>query len=230
MADTATLTSMIARCRRLSNQETLDQANALCTDAEITDHLNHELRQVYNALVAARGGNYYRTSTSFSTVAGTEAYNLPAGFYQLLLCVVTAGAGNRFSVPEMTDAEAYDYETGLGVVRSQYPERYQLRAGTIAFAPIPSSVVSVTLIYVPAYTALAAGGDTFDGVGGFEEAAVWRVVANMVTKDELDPSFAIGKAQEWDAQIKALAGDRDANRPQRIQRTRRHRDGWGVMP
>ena len=226
MADTATLTSMIARCRRLSNQETTDQANALCTDAEITDHLNHELRIVYNALVAARGGSYYRATYSFSTVAGTEAYALPAAFYQLLICYVTAGGGNRVPIPMMTDSEAYDYETNFGVVRSQYPERYQLRAGTIALAPIPSSVVSVSLVYVPAFTTLSSGSDTFDGVGGFYEAAVWRVVAAMQTKDELDPSFAMGKAQEWDAQIRALASDRDAGQPLRIQRVRRNRDRW----
>jgi hypothetical protein len=73
------------------------------------------------------------------------------------------------------------------------------------------------LIYTPAFVPLAAGGDTFDGVCGFEEAAVWRTVAEMIAKDQGDTGFAILRIAEWDARIARLAAQRSGE-PPRIRR------------
>lgn len=228
MADAATLLQMRTECRRLANQETIDQANALCTDAEITSRLNRNLRTVYTRLVSARSAGYYRSLYTFSTVAGTEEYALPATFMSLLAVEVVQSTTYRYPLTEITEPERIEWRN----VQSTAPLRYQLRAGFIAILPVPRTVQTINLYHVPAYTALVADGDTFDGVVGFEEAAIWRTVAEMQAKDEQDPGYAMARIAEWDERIESMARERDASRPPRIMRTRKQRRAfwpWGVM-
>ena len=217
MSDAVTLTALIAKCRRLSNQETADQANALCTDAEITERLNANLRTVYEQLEAARGSGFFRTIYTFSTVAGTSDYALPSTFMSLLGVHMEVG-GSR--VP-LTDASE-DEVAAMELATASYPARYQLRVGNLTLLPTPSAVVPMRLIYTPAFTPLVAGSDTFDGVCGFEEAAVWRTVAEMLAKDQADTGFAVLRIAEWDARIARVAGRRSGE-PPRIRRVYRRR-------
>lgn len=225
MADAVALSVLRTKCRRLSNMETIDEANAFITDAELTERLNSNLRTVYDKLVEARGAGFYRSVYSFSTVAGTQAYALPAAFLALLSVNVTPSTGQNY---DLTDAQEGEL-SGLtsGVTQGPLPTRYHLRGANIALLPTPSVVVPVALAYLPAFVELAADGDTFDGVCGFEEAAIWRTVAEMLAKDQSDPSFAIGRAVEWDARIQKMASHRDVGGPPRVER--RYRKRWGTV-
>lgn len=219
MADAVALSVLRTKCRRLSNMETIDQANAFITDAELTERLNSNLRTVYEKLVDARGANFFRSVYTFNTVAGTTAYALPGAFLALLAVNMVPSVGQVVDLVEATESEA------SALITATLPTRYQLRGANIALLPTPSTVVSVSLVYVPAFTELAADGDTFDGVCGFEEAAIWRTVAEMLAKDQSDPSFAVGRAVEWDARIAKMADHRDIGGPPRVER--RYRKRWG---
>lgn len=203
--------------------ETADQANAFITDAELTARLNANLRTVYEQLVAARGSGFYRTVYSFNTVAGTADYALPGAFMELLGVHITPSTNERWPLVEANDDEA----SVLEVATQQYPSRYQLRVGNLTLLPTPTAVVAMRLVYVPAFTALSADGDTFDGVCGFEEAAIWRTVAEMLHKDQADVSFALAKVGEWDVRIGKMAEARDATAPNRVRR--RYRMRWGIL-
>lgn len=220
MADAVTLSAMIADCRRLSDQETIDQTQALCTDADITARLNRHLHMVYRELVAARGGSYYRKTYTFNTVAGTVEYAFPADFMQLLGVTLTINGEVR-ALADATEAEVPALESA----RMQYPERYQLRQGFLALLPTPTSGVSVKLTYVPSFVSLVVGTDTFEGVAGFEQMAVQGVVIEMLAKDQQDPSLAMAERDGWMKHIRSMAPRRDAARPMRIQR--RYAQRWG---
>jgi hypothetical protein len=213
MADNVTLTELIAKCRRLSNQETADEAQALCTDLEITERLNANLRAVYEMLVAARGAGFYRTIYTFSTVEGTSDYPLPAAFLAVLGVHVTQANGRRTPIFEAQEPEVAELETATAT----YPARYQLRVNNLTFLPTPGAAFSCRLVYTPAYVNLVLGTDTFDGVLGFEEAAVWRTVAEMQSKDQADTGFAILRIAEWDARVARVAESR-VGQPPKIQR------------
>lgn len=225
MADTATLTAMILECRRLANQETTDQANALCTDAEITSRLNRNLRAVYRELVAARGAQYYRSSATLSLVAGTASYALPATLMQLIGLELVLSASQVYPLTEITEAERVVYAN----ITAQDPERYQLRGANVTLLPTPSTARTVNVYFVPSFVALASGSDTFEGVLGFEEMAIWATVGEMLAKDESDPSYALARVESWREHVRELADQRDAYRPLRIQRVRRQRARW-VLP
>lgn len=202
--------------------ETTDQANAFVTDAWLTKRLNRNLRLVYAMLVKARGSGYYRSETTFSTVAGTQLYALPAAFMEALDVRLEPSSTDKFSLVEAQDSEV----AGLESATQSWPSRYQLRADNIALLPTPSAIVSVRLVYVPAFVPLVADTDTFDGVCGFEEAAVWRTVAEMLSKDSADTAFALLRIQEWDRHIGDMAQKRAVN-PPRVNRTYRKR-WWGT--
>lgn len=224
MADAVALSVLRTKCRRLSNMETIDQANAFITDAELTERLNANLRTVYDLLVEARSAGFYRSVYSFSTVAGTQAYALPAAFMAILGARISPSTGQFYDLVDVTESEVTTYDP---VTTGALPTRYQLRGANIALLPTPSSAFTVELAYLPAFVALVADGDTFDGVCGFEEAAVWRTVAEMLAKDQVDPSFALARAAEWDARIQKMAAARDVASPPRVER--RYRKRWGVV-
>ena len=221
MADTATLANMRGRVRRAAHMETSDQANAFVTDAEINAALNAQLRVVYGKLVDARGASFFRALWSFYTVAGTTEYALPAAFHQLL------GVGLVEAVGVTALVEAQESElAALDSMSDIRPQRYHLRGAYLALLPTPSSAMPVRVPYVPAFTPLAADSDTFDGVAGFEERAIWAVVAELVAKDQRDPSFAMAQVTQWDEIISGSAPNRDAGGPPRINR--RYRQRWGI--
>lgn len=227
MADSVSMTDMIADVRRLGGFETLDQANAFATDAEIESRLNRNLRRVYNALVKARGANYFRTqmSPAITTSSGTSAYALPAAFLQLLEVSLDRGSDILEPIYEYTRAERHSYEeldTGYGG-----SFRYQLQAGNLNFVPMPRGTHTIQVWYVPAFTSIT-GAQTFDGVSGFEEWAVWLTVADLKHKDQDDPSYALGQAAWWESEVQSMARQRDAAFPARVQRTRRLRR-WGML-
>lgn len=217
MSDAVSLTTMIAECRQHSNQETADQANALCTDAEITRKLNANLRAVYEQLVAARGSGFFRTVYTFSTVKGTSDYALPAAFMGLLGVSMDVN-GSRVPLADASESEVAVME----LATSNYPCRYQLRVQNLTLLPTPTSVLSIRMVYTPAFVNLVLGTDTFDGVCGFEEAAIWRTVAEMRAKDEADTGFAVLRIAEWDARIARIAAQRSGE-PPRIRRIYRKR-------
>lgn len=222
MADGVTLATMRTRVRRAAHMETSDQANAFVTDAEIDSSLNTQLRTLYAKLVEVRGAPYFRSVWSFSTVAGTTEYALPAAFMQLL-SVHLVENGAVTALAEAQESELAKLESGLDT----HPLRYHLRGGYLALLPTPQVVRSVRAAYVPAFTTLVADSDTFDGVGGFEQLAVWSVVAELVAKDMRDPSFALTQVAKWDELVSAAAPNRDAAGPPRV--SRRYKTRWGIV-
>ena len=222
MSDSVTMASMVAEVRRLGGFETLDQANAFATDAEIESRINRNGRRVYNALVKARGANYFRTqmSPAITTSAGTSAYNLPAAFLQLLEVSLDRGGGRYEPLLEYTRPERHGYEDADFAGSGSF--RYQLQAGKLNLVPAPRGTHTIEVWYVPAYTNIT-GTQTFDGISGFEEWAIWLTVADLKHKDQDDPSYALSQAAWWESEVQALARQRDAANPPRVARTRRLR-------
>jgi hypothetical protein len=75
----------------------------------------------------------------------------------------------------------------------------------------------ITLWYVPAPTRLASGSDTFDGVSGWEEYAIWRAAAYCLAKEESDPSFALNMLAGLKKRIENLAVKRNAYGAERMR-------------
>jgi hypothetical protein len=178
MSRTVTLTTLIARVRRETDQE-YDAAVVsapFITDATITDWVNEGIAEVWQYLVT-NAPDRARTVGTISVVAGTEDYALPSGFQ--------AVRGVDYPVGDVyVDVLPYSFEERNSLVGpwpvypidGGAPFRYLVygagSAARISFRPTPTATASVRLHYVATPTALSAGADTFDGIIGLEGYAV----------------------------------------------------------
>jgi hypothetical protein len=157
-------------------------------DSVLTALANRHVPEVYDALVDAGPPEYYASTTTVTTIAGTTLYALPADFRTLL--------------------DVYAQESS-GVVRSVDA----MRNGTRSSYRAPTGVWVLEMEYVPAATLLVADGDTFDGVSGWEE-----LIANLMARDvmigrEADPSAVINSIANLQARIGSRARNRDRGHP-----------------
>jgi hypothetical protein len=188
MARTATRSEIRARARRWSGL----RSGQNWTDTELNDEIDLEVAYVYNKLVAARGAKYYESPTpsSFSSVVGTETYNLPADFFESSrLCVVVNG--REYGLDPYMDKEI---------------------DGT---RPV-NQVWSCRLYYVPVASKLTLDATTFDGINGFERLVSLRVALAVKQETEEDLSGLLTMIQLAEAEIDKLKSMRDRSGPHRM--------------
>lgn len=208
MAATATLTQMIASVRRRAN---IVSQTGFIDDAEITEELNYALSELYDLLVGVGGQPFYRTSTTANTVAGTDSYALPAAFYKMQSVDIDFGGGIVRSAKPFSEEDRNMFKYPLSGWVYQLPIYYRMQGQNLVFIPTPTGAFPFTLNYYPAFTKLASGSDTFDGVNGWEEYAVWVVAGYCKAKGDEDPGFCMSRAGQIKERIQALASNRDVN-------------------
>lgn len=185
--------------------------------ADVVRWCNKGLAELYDLLVAAKGLDWFRASTTITLVAGTTDYALHAAFYQLLGARVSGGAA-LLPFPEGQSAELRDaYVQG-----ASSPRYYQLAAANITFLPVPASG-SVILDYVPAFTDLADDGvATFDGVNGWETYGSLFAARLMSVKDSDETKVAMlgAETNAMVGRIRGLARQRDPSAAGRVKDVR----------
>lgn len=185
MARTVTLLQLRTRARELAGVE----GDPNVTDTELTFLANQHVCEVYDALVDAGPADYYASTTTVTTVAGTTLYALPADFRTLL--------------------EVYAQESNADV-RLLHPMGNGARARYRA----PAAVWSCTVEYVPTPTLLVADGDTFDGVSGWEELIANLMARDvMVKRDDNNVGVVINSIDRLQARISSRARSRDHGHP-----------------
>lgn len=225
MASAVPLTSLIQSVRRRAN---IENQSAFITDAEITEYLNAGLASLYDMLVQAGGQPWFRNSYTITTTGNTSSYALPPDFYVMQSVDCLLGNISSGGIPTITARPYMEFERN----RYKYypgwlfgtPIYYRLQGQQITFIPAPSGSFSVILNYYPTFVKLTNGDDSFDGVNGWEEYAVWKAVADCLGKDMSDPSYALGKAGELERKIVSMSELRDAGAPERM--TESDADGW----
>jgi len=228
MARTRTLTNLIADVRQHADAE---NSNTF-SDAELTEYINQGIAELYEMLVKHRGHEFYASSGSLTLVAGTETYSLPEPHMETLRVTIEANGQTVALVPySLHEREAIQ----PNATYQAQPTHYRLRAGNISLLPLTDAVYPCTLWYVPYATRLSSGSDTFDGINGWEEYAVWRAVAYCMAKEDRDGSFAGAMLARLEARINALAPHRSAESTERVRDVVTGRLGstlrpWGRLP
>lgn len=217
MPATATLAQMRERARDMSDMQTSSQSQAFITDAELDRIINRHLKSLYQKLITLRGDDYYATQTTFPSVANQATYAVPNNFFQLLKLIVSDGT-RYWTVPRYNLEQWADLRYLQNVSSSDLTLlRYRLTGANIEVRPAPKTAgYTFTLFYLPAFAPLVNAGDTFDGVNGWEDWACYGAAIDMLIKEESMEQAAALQAQRQtlDQQIDALAGNRDAGRPE----------------
>lgn len=222
MASSVTLTSLIQSVRRRAN---IENQTAFIPDTEITEYLNAGLAALYDLLVQAGAQPWYRNSSTITTNGSSTSYPLPADFYEMQSVDVQLGQGG---IPTITARPYMEYERN----RYKYypgwlygtPVYYRLQGQNINFIPAPNASFNVILNYYPIFTKLVSGGDTFDGVNGWEEYAIWKATADCKAKLEEDPSYALSMMEKLERKIQSMSEQRDTGAAERMTET--DADGW----
>jgi hypothetical protein len=218
MAATRTLLQLRTGARQLADQEN----SGFISDSELTSYINYGCRKLYDLLVGAFGEQYYMTSDTIATVAGTQDYDLPDDFYQLVGVELQLSAQEYLTLRPFgfTKRNYYSFP-GRYLISGDENLRYALVGQKIRFVPIPNSVKTIRLDYVPAFTLLSADADTFDGINGWEDYVMIDAAIKMKQKEESDVNVLMAMKQEIEAKIQGLKNKRDQSFPKTVQDTRR---------
>jgi len=212
--------------------ETQSGAADFVTDVEITRHLNAGLAALYNQLVGARGEEYYARSNAIAMATGTDTYDLPGDFFQMI--GVLLYDGSTYYQPPIWQYKETAQLKQLGVSGQIVPsalryrvigrERPEPHAGyndRIKVLPGAKTGWTLTIDYLPCAPVLSLGTDTFDGVSGWEEHACLSAAIKMLAKEQTDATPLLTERAILDEQIQRMAGSRNADRPGYISDTKR---------
>jgi hypothetical protein len=228
MARTVTL-SQLRSDALLYADERPNSASTFITTTEATRLVNLALTELYDLLVAARGHEHYETVTeAVSTVAGVATVNQPTGFYQLLSLHLKWSATDIEPVSDLEHVADRHRLVNRGTWTAWGPKAFRIRGTVIEFFPTPTTATVLQIRYVPAFTDLAADGDTFDGVNGWEKLVALRAAIEMRAINR-QPGGELERLYERERdRIEALAADRASSSPKRIRDAAPEaRRGWG---
>lgn len=214
MSRTRTLTNLIADCRNRVGMENSD----FVTDAEITEWLNQHIAELHTELDTCIGPGYLRGTQSISVLGNsTRTYALSASVWRVIYAQGSIG-GIRFNVPNFMEVERVHLQNA-GAFGMPYPLSYQtayrIVGDNIEIEP-DKQAFTLSLGYVPPPTRLTTGSETFDGYAGYEMYPIWATCADMLAKEESDPTYFMGQAQRIMEHIKSVGAARDAANPERV--------------
>lgn len=187
--------------------------NQFVSDTEINEYLNQSLAELYDRLVKARGQEYYATEQTIATT-GVEGYALPENHYETLYVELEDG-GTRVRLGSYSFHERAAL-IGTSAQNPGRPAAFRIIASNITFLPAPTAGYTIRHWYIPACPRLTNDAATFDGVDGWEEYAIWRTVAYVQQKEQLDATFALGFVAQLGQRIDGLAPFRATQNTERV--------------
>ena len=190
MGAPVTLTQLIARVRFEA-----DMVGSLrATDTDITTLLNTHWTELYDRLVQSGPPDYYKSTSTISTVSGTTQYALPGDFRSLIGVFVQDSSTRLREVNPMREGHraAYDAPQGVYTIKLDY-------------VPVP-------LLFDIAYPSTS-----IDGVSGWDELVVQLCARALMRRDRRDTSQFETVIGELRARVMSNAPKRDASGPKYIK-------------
>lgn len=240
MANTALLADLRTSCLQRSDLAT----SAFVGRWEANDWINEALSELHDLIVKAYKQHYFKTTT-LTLVAGTEAYNLPTDFGQMLAVYWLSG-GYRYPLREVMLPEYPERQLPLAMVVGIDIVTMMWRTlGTqMYFVPKPLAGGSVELWYTPQFVPLvdpllndgstpnpnySAGQDAIEPqvFPGWQAYVMADFGIKAALKQELDPSpwMALKTAQA--KRVEQMAQQRNTGTPQRLYDAYGPSRGWG---
>lgn len=202
MSQSVTVASVRTKIRQLADCETLDEANSVITDAELTSVINDAFRALYDIIANVAGHEYFATSATVSP----SSWTLPADFYRALGVDFPNyyGTNQAATARRFTFAERNRRSAPFAVEGYEMPT-YRVQNGVLKWEPTTAAPsAAVTLWYVPTPAALASDG-SFDAVNGWDEFVVAWGVRWCKEKQEEDFKPALLRLGQAEARVRANA-------------------------
>lgn len=175
------------------------------TTAILNTFINEAVKQVWDILKSKRD-DLLVTSTTTTTTIGVDATALPATFYQLRLLQIadsSSPTGWR-RLRQVSLDVSHQFAQLFG---KRY--RYRLQGANIILHPTPQAVETLRVYFIPVAPALAADGDTFDGVNGYEDLVFQLALFRCRDRQEQDLTSCTREIARLTAQIQSASDGRD---------------------
>jgi len=218
MASTVTLAVLVAAVRRRADMV----GSTRRTDAEIGLEINRSAKELDGKMVSAWGERRRMTSADVTTTAAVAYVALPSDFFRLVKVGWVSG-GDVYRLEPMDLDDDWDL-TGSWACESYLP-RYELRNEQLWLAPIPSSVETLRVHYIPVLPTITDSGTpvTFNGVHGWEDWVITDVAMKLLLEEETDVTGLAQHLARQEARIMEQAPRRDIERSHTVRRVRMRR-------
>lgn len=184
--------------------------SASVTSTLIDEFINEGIAELWDLMVQ-RWADYYVSIGTLAVTANQDGITLPASFYKLRkLEIVDSSSPSGYRRLRPHDLDAAHAFSSLSGDKAY---RYRLQGAALYLAPIPAVAETLRLYYVPAATVLAADGDTFDGINGYEQLAVQLALKRCYDGLNMPVSGTDGEITRLTARIRTAADGRDADEP-----------------
>ena len=191
MARTQTLLQLRTRARQFCGMEN----SLFITDAELTGYLNQSICDLESQLEAAGAFARKPQSSAITCTAGTETVSTPSS--TLAVYGVDLSVDSTTRTLERIEFDERNMFREWSVPTNGTPAFFRVDGTNIHLYPTPNRAYTGTVYYYKAHVDLSADGDTYDGVNGWDNYAVWSAVAIMLAKQEGDPQFAMSERGRW---------------------------------
>lgn len=211
------LTTLRQRVRRRTDTE---NEIARFPDTELDDAINEGIAQFHAERVRIRGQGFDEATTLFSTVAGTETYDLPATLLNVVkVWTKLDGAEFQLTGYEEPDTDGLVEPASWAMIRNV---GFRIVGSQVSLRPIPDAVHTVYIKYVSTAVKLTAPSNTVDGVDGLEEFIVAWAGKRFAMKNEASGMVAMFDNEMVSNldRLRALEHARNAANPPRMQDVR----------
>lgn len=219
-----TLEDMVADCRKRADMENSE----FVTDNEITEILNQELAELENHIWPNQDKPFRRNLQTYTLTSDPldSLQPLPFDFLSVQEVMADYNGVKQNITPFMAAEHSLYLNSDILVYYG--PPKYRIQAGNIEIVPV-NQAMTVYLWYTPCLSRLVNPSDIYDGVNGWEVAAIYGTVAQMLQKEESDYSLWESRKERMLQRVDAWAAKRDAANPERVQETVPYDNGiwWG---
>lgn len=212
MAWAVTLSQMLTELRARGGY----RRSASMTDAILTGLINSGIAELHDT-IAKHNPDFLVTSSDITTTAAAPTVALPGTLYKLRRVDLVEGSVSTRLRAFQIDDETFLAESTLwdpGVRHGRY--RYMLQAGNIRLVPVPTSVDTLRLWFIPHATKLVSGSDAYNGVNGHEDLVYEHALRLAKVRDRMDPTPHDLAIQRLEKRLLFALESRDQSEPEAL--------------
>ena len=209
----------LAQLRTAARQRADMENSDFVTDSELNGYINSEIAELHDLLIQSYGADYFVSSATFSTVAGTDSYaissNVSSSFYKLKGVDILLNGDWYSAAPFNWNERNRFNDSSWGTVAGPNV-RYRMVGGNLIFTPAPTGVYSVKVWYVPVATKLTSDSDSYDDLNQYFEYVVTGAAIKCLLKEESDVSALAAMKLDLRKRIIDSAANRDVDKSESI--------------
>lgn len=196
------------------------------TTSELNSIINGEGAELHD-LVISRFEDQFTINTTFTISPGSSTFDLTslpstAPFYKFRGLDYQVGNSSDWYPVHKFQWNSRDRRLSARQYFLVREIQYRLVGSNIVLTPTDGAYGTYQLWYIPAYVDLVIDADTLTYPQNWYEFIVAGSAAKCLAKEESDASIQLGLKSAAQQRILAMASNRDAGAPERVERVRNH--------